>query len=111
MGARLWDAGAERPAGDPQLQLHRPGARHPLVSAELIVAREGWLFDRRLGANGTYDAMFAVVPTVALPLSPTAYQARGKVVLRRVVSVDTNAARSRCRPCTPSVAPARALPS
>ena len=38
-----------------------------LVSAELIVAREGlgYLIGY-LGANGTYDAMFAVVLTVAL---------------------------------------------
>jgi len=37
-----------------------------LVSAELIVAREGlgYLIGF-LGANGTYDAMFAVVLTVA----------------------------------------------
>jgi NitT/TauT family transport system permease protein len=37
-----------------------------LVSAELIVAREGlgYLIGY-LGANGTYDAMFAVVLTVA----------------------------------------------
>jgi ABC-type nitrate/sulfonate/bicarbonate transport system permease component len=37
-----------------------------LVSAELIVAREGFGYlIGYLGANGTYDAMFAVVLTVA----------------------------------------------
>ena len=65
-----------------------------LVSSELIVAREGlgYLIGY-LGANGTYDAMFAVVLTVALPglrRRPRLSGSRGKAAaMARVAGIDT----------------------
>ncbi len=56
-----------------------------LVSSELIVARRGFGYMIGfLGADGSYDAMFAVVMTVALLgfAADRAYQALMRAVLR-----------------------------
>ena len=58
---------AERHAGTAQRHPHRAGALFILlVSSELIVAQKGFGYMiGSFGANGSYDAMYAVVLTVA----------------------------------------------